>query len=72
METLINSDSTVTQLWNPITVRNPEYGGNMFFEVSVRTRGTQYEVPEGICNHRNCSQTRGQKFMTECFMVAVM
>jgi hypothetical protein len=28
MERLINSDSTVTQLWGHIALRNPEDGGN--------------------------------------------
>jgi hypothetical protein len=28
MERLINSDTTVIQLWNHITVRNPEDGGD--------------------------------------------
>jgi hypothetical protein len=30
MERLINSDSTVTQLWNPIILRNPEEGDDTF------------------------------------------
>jgi hypothetical protein len=30
MERLINSDSMVTKQWNPITLRNPEDGGDMF------------------------------------------
>jgi hypothetical protein len=50
MERLINSDSTVTQLWNPITLKNPEDGGDMLFETSVRTRATQYKVLEVIYN----------------------
>jgi hypothetical protein len=28
----------VTQLWNPITLRNPKVGGDMFSETSVLTR----------------------------------
>jgi hypothetical protein len=48
MERLINSDSTVTQLWNPITLRNPEDGGDTFSETSVRTRAIRYKIPEGI------------------------
>jgi hypothetical protein len=47
MERLI-SDSTVTQLWNPIILRNPEDGGDMFSETTVRTRATRYEAPEGM------------------------
>jgi hypothetical protein len=50
VERLINSDSTVTQLWNPITLRNPEDGSKMFSETPVPTRPTSYEVPEGIYN----------------------
>jgi hypothetical protein len=40
MERLINSDSMVTQLWHPITLRNPEDRGGMFSETSVSTRDT--------------------------------
>jgi hypothetical protein len=50
MERLIYSDSTVTQLWNAITRRFPEYGGNMFSEASVLTRATWYKVLEIIWN----------------------
>jgi hypothetical protein len=50
VEMLISSDSTVTQLWNPITLRNPDDGGDMFSEMSVLARATQYRVPEFICN----------------------
>jgi hypothetical protein len=32
---LINSDSTVTELWNCITPKNPEDGGNMLSKMSV-------------------------------------
>jgi hypothetical protein len=35
MKRMINSDSIVTQLWNPITIRSPEDGGVMFSERSV-------------------------------------
>jgi hypothetical protein len=35
MERMINSDSTVTLLWNPITLRNPEDGDDTFSEKSV-------------------------------------
>jgi hypothetical protein len=48
MERLINNDSTVTQLWNPITLRNPEDGGDIFFEMSVLTTAARYKVPEDI------------------------
>jgi hypothetical protein len=50
MERLINSDTTVTQLWNPITIRNPEDGDDMFSKTSVLTTATQYKVPEGTYN----------------------
>jgi hypothetical protein len=51
---MIDSDSTVTQLWSPSTLGNPEDGGDMLSETSVRTRelhGTI--VPEGIYNDGN-------------------
>jgi hypothetical protein len=35
MERLINSDSTVQQLWDPNTIRNPEDGDNMLSEMLV-------------------------------------
>jgi hypothetical protein len=44
MEKLSKNDSKVTHLWNPITLRNPEYGGNMFSKTSVETRATLYKV----------------------------
>jgi hypothetical protein len=44
MERLINSDSTVTTV-ESYTLRNPEDGGDMFSEPSVRTK-----VPEGVYN----------------------
>jgi hypothetical protein len=50
MERLINSDSTVTELWNPITLRNPEYGCDMLSETSVLTRATRYKFAEGMHN----------------------
>jgi hypothetical protein len=50
LDRLSNSRSTVTQLWNPTTLRNPEDGDDTFSEKSVRTRGTWYEVPEDIFN----------------------
>jgi hypothetical protein len=36
MERLIKSDSTVTQMWNPITLRNPGDGGDMFPKMAVQ------------------------------------
>jgi hypothetical protein len=50
MDRLINSYSTVTQLWGPITLRNPAYGGDMFSKTSVLSTATQYNVPENIYN----------------------
>jgi hypothetical protein len=50
MERLIHSDSTVTHLWNPITLRNPEDGGDTLSEMLDRTRATLYKVPEDIHN----------------------
>jgi hypothetical protein len=41
----IKCDSTVTGLWNPITLRNPEFGGDTSSEASVINRGTRYTVP---------------------------
>jgi hypothetical protein len=55
MERLINSDSTVTKLWNLITLRNPENGGDIFSETSVLTEATGYKDPEGIYNCQHCS-----------------
>jgi hypothetical protein len=46
VERLIDSDCTVPQLWAPITLRNPEDGGDMFSETSVRTRATRYKDPK--------------------------
>jgi hypothetical protein len=45
---MISSDPTVTQLWSPITLRSPEDGDDTFSKTSVRTRATQYKVPEGF------------------------
>jgi hypothetical protein len=52
MQRLINSDFTVAQLWNPITLRNPEDGSDKFSTKSVLIRATQYTVPAGIYNIR--------------------
>jgi hypothetical protein len=58
MEMLIGSDSTVIQLYNPITLRALEDGGDMFYETSVLTRVTRYKVPEDIYNRKhNVSET---------------
>jgi hypothetical protein len=35
MERLSKSDSTVTQLWNPVTLRNPEDGDDTFSKMLV-------------------------------------
>jgi hypothetical protein len=43
----MNSDSTVTELWNHIILRNPEEEGDIYSE-TVLTRATQFKVPEGI------------------------
>jgi hypothetical protein len=48
MEGLINSDSPVTQLWNYITLRDYEDGGDIFPETSVLTTATRQQVPEDI------------------------
>jgi hypothetical protein len=48
VERLINSDSTVTRVWNPIALRNLEDGDDTFSKTSVQTGATQYKVPEGI------------------------
>jgi hypothetical protein len=66
MERPINSDSTVTQPWSPITRRNPEDGGDMFSETSVRTRTTRYKVAEVICKHQSMflPQCQGPRFAT--------
>jgi hypothetical protein len=50
MEGLSNSYSTVTQLWNRITLRNPEDGDDTLSETYIRTRATRDKVPEGIHN----------------------
>jgi hypothetical protein len=54
MELMINGDSTVTHLWNPIIARNPEDGDDAFSETSVRTRAKRHEVPEGSYPRRQC------------------
>jgi hypothetical protein len=47
---LVDGNSTVTQQWNPITLRNPEDGGDTFSETSDLTTAARYEVPEVINN----------------------
>jgi hypothetical protein len=39
MEMVINSDSTVTQLWSASTLRSPEDGCDVLSETLVLTRG---------------------------------
>jgi hypothetical protein len=48
MERLVKSDSTLIQVLDPITLRNPEDGGDMVYEASVLTRATRYKVPESV------------------------
>jgi hypothetical protein len=50
MERLISSDYAVTDLWNPITLSNPEDGDDIFSETSVLTTATRYIVPEDTYN----------------------
>jgi hypothetical protein len=46
VERLINSDSRVRQLCGPITLGNPEDGGDTFSETSVLTTATRYKDTE--------------------------
>jgi hypothetical protein len=50
MKRLINSDSTITQVWNAITLENTKDGGDMFSETSLRTSTTRHTVPDDIYN----------------------
>jgi hypothetical protein len=50
MERLSNRDSMVTQLWNPISLMNPEHENDTFSKTLVQPRATWYKVPEGIYN----------------------
>jgi hypothetical protein len=59
MERLINSDFTITQQWSPVTLSNPEDGGEMFSETSVLTIATGYKVPEVI-------YTKGTQWFGRC------
>jgi hypothetical protein len=43
MEGLIKSDSMVTQLWGPITLKNLEDGDDTFSEMSALTRATWHK-----------------------------
>jgi hypothetical protein len=54
VERLINSDSTITQLWSPITLRNPEDGGDTISKTLVLTTAIQYKVPEDIHHCYQC------------------
>jgi hypothetical protein len=66
MDRLINRDSIVTQLWDLITLRSPEEGGNMFSETSALTTATRYNDPDGVYHwylrdsyhRRQCSWTK--------------
>jgi hypothetical protein len=48
MERLMNSDSTVKQLWNPITLWNAEDVGDIFFETSALTKSYTAQCPNSI------------------------
>jgi hypothetical protein len=72
MERLSNSDSMVTQLWNTITLRNPEDGDNTFSKTSVRTRATQYKVPEDIYNPKTCLVIRDCLRLCSFYIIAVV
>jgi hypothetical protein len=50
VERPINGNSTVTQVLNPINLRDPEDGHDIFSETSVLAEATQYKVAEDICN----------------------
>jgi hypothetical protein len=45
---MVNSDPMVTQLWSPITLRNPEDGGDKVSETSVLTTTIWHKVPDRI------------------------
>jgi hypothetical protein len=40
--------ATVTQLWKPINLRNPEDGDDTFSETSVQASATRYQAQEDI------------------------
>jgi hypothetical protein len=48
MERLITGDSSVIKLCSSITLKNPEDGGDRFFETSVLRRAARYKVPGDI------------------------
>jgi hypothetical protein len=55
VERLINSGSTVKQLWIPMTLKNHEDGGVMSSETSVLTTATLHNVREGTYKIKKCS-----------------
>jgi hypothetical protein len=59
----INSDSAVTQLWSPVTLRNLEDGSDMFSETSVLIRITWCKVLQDmyIVTAVKTSQNKAQK-----------
>jgi hypothetical protein len=48
MERLVNGVSSVTQLWNLVTLKTPADRDDIFCESSVLTRGTRYKVPDNF------------------------
>jgi hypothetical protein len=48
MEKVINSDSTVTQMWRPVTPKNQDYVEDVISETSVLTIVTSYEIPADV------------------------
>jgi hypothetical protein len=50
MERPINSDFTITQLWNHVTIKSPEDEEDTFSETSDSSRTTRYKVTEYIYN----------------------
>jgi hypothetical protein len=58
IEGLSISESTVTQLMTPVTLRSPVDGDDTFSETSVLSRATRYNVPEVICNRLRVFENR--------------